>query len=134
MRKLKEIKQKCDVYIHKIAVEAAAIAGGGAIVPNPGAPFLVIPALMALETKLCVEIASEFEENINEAVAKGIAGSCGCTVIGLGLALGICGLLPGIGPLIDAGVAFGVVESFGHRVYKKYKNKYFGKFYFAHTT
>ena len=126
MKVLSEIESNCGYIIHITAAKAAATAGSAAAIPLPILPLASIPALMALEIDLTMKIAKEFGENITKAVAKGIAGSCGCTVAGLTAALGLSSTfnIPGGGIAINGGVAAAVVEAFGWLIFKHYKDKY----------
>lgn len=126
MKKLTEIESNCGYLIHITSAKAAATAGSAAIIPLPGVPLVAIPALMGLEINLTMRIAKEFGENITKAVAKGVAGSCGCTVVGVTAALGLTSVinLPGVNVAINGTIAAGVVEVFGWTVFNHYKNKY----------
>lgn len=127
MKTQAEIESSCGYQIHTTAGKAAVTAGGAAIIPLPFVPLAAIPALMILEVDLTMKIAREFGENINRAMAKGLAGSCGCTVVGLTAALGLSSMvaIPGASIVINGGVAATVVEAFGWLIFEHYKDKYF---------
>lgn len=110
-------REKCHVIIHSAAMAGAGIAA--TLAQIPGSDNL---PLVATEVTMVIALGKVFGIDLKESAAKSfIAGSLG-TLVGRGVSQFLFGWIPGLGNIIDATTAFGVIESLGWVVVDDFSN------------
>ncbi len=112
-----EQRSKCAKIIHAAAVSGAAIAGGMAQLPGMDAPVL-----MGIEITMTISLGAVFGVTIDESGAKSIVLATIGMIAGRGISQVLVGWIPGIGNLINAGTAAGVIEVLGWAVANDFTN------------
>ena len=99
-----------DALVARCAVENAAV---GAISLIPGSD---LPVMTANQAKLALDIAAAYGRGVEAARAAEIAGVIGAGLMWRSVARTLVSLVPGIGALLKAGVAFGGTMATGNAV------------------
>lgn len=99
-----------DALVARCAVENAAV---GAISLIPGSD---LPVMTASQAKLALDIAAAYGRGVEAARAAEIAGVIGAGLMWRSVARTLVSLVPGIGALLKAGVAFGGTMAIGNAV------------------
>lgn len=113
-----EEKSKCHKIIHSAAVSAAGVGAGMAQLPGADVPIIV-----GIEVTMTIALGGVFGVSLTESTAKSIVLSTAGTIAGRGISQGLIGWMPGLGNLINASTAFGVVEALGWAIANDFANK-----------
>ncbi len=112
-----EQRSKCGKIIHAASISGAAIGAGLAQLPG-----LDAPVLLAIEITMTISLGSVFGIDLSESAAKSIVlGTLG-TIAGRGISQVLVGWIPGIGNIINAGTAAGIIEVLGWAVANDFAN------------
>jgi len=112
-------KSKCHKIIHMAATSAAAVGAGMAQMPGADVPIIV-----GIEITMTISLGAIFGISLNESAAKSIVLSTAGTIAGRGISQGLVGWIPGLGNIINASTAFGVVEALGWAIANDFANKH----------
>lgn len=104
-----EQHDKCQLIIHSAAVSAGA---AGAL-PIPGSDAIPIAAI---QTAMIIGLGSVFDKRITESIAVSMAGRLMAESAGKVVAGGLIKLIPGVGSVVNASVAFTITEAMGWEV------------------
>jgi uncharacterized protein (DUF697 family) len=113
-----DTKQKAHAVIHSAAAAAAATAGAmaqGAIV---GADA---PILTGIHVGMVVSLGELLDQRIDKSTAIAFLGTAAGAGVGVAIAKGLLGLMPGIGNAANAAATAAHTEALGWLAYK-----YFG--------
>jgi len=113
-----EEKSKCHQIIHSAAVGAAGVGAGMAQMPGAD-----IPIIVGIEITMTIALGGVFGVSLTESAAKSIVLSTAGTIAGRGISQGLIGWIPGLGNVINASTAFGVVEALGWAIANDFANK-----------
>jgi len=113
----KEQKDKCSGIIHT----ASVAAGGVGITPIPCADT---PVLIGIQITMIVALAKVFDISMSTAHAKALAETQLAAQMGKLAAGQLAKLIPGIGSLINAGIASAFTETLGWGVAKQFHKEY----------
>ena len=113
-----EQKSNCNRIIHAAAVSAAAVGGGMAQLPGAD-----VPVIIGIEISMTISLGAVFGISLNESSAKSIVVATIGTIAGRGISQALVGWIPGLGNLVNAGTAFGVVEALGWAIANDFSNK-----------
>ena len=107
MKKMtQEQKEQCQVIIHS----AATAAGGVGLSPIPGSDSA---PLIAIQTTMIVALGRVFNVKIDKSYATSLAKTAIVGQIGKLVASQLLKLIPGLGSVANAGVAFSLTEVLG---------------------
>lgn len=113
-----EEKSRCHRIIHTAAVSAAGVGAGMAMMPGADVPIII-----GIEVTMTIALGGVFGVSLTESAAKSIVLSTAGTIAGRGISQGLVGWIPGLGNVINASTAFGVVEALGWAVANDFANK-----------
>jgi len=111
-------KSNCHTIIHTAATSAAAIGAGMAQMPGADVPIII-----GIEITMTISLGAIFGISLNESAAKSIVLSTAGTIAGRSISQGLVGWIPGLGNIINASTAFGVVEALGWAIANDFANK-----------
>ena len=92
-------KLECNAIIHTASISAGAIGAGLAQVP--------------IQMGMAVLLAQVFGISLNSTVAKATCASAAAATMGRTASQVLCGWIPGVGNVINAGTAATVTEAIG---------------------
>ena len=101
-----EEKSRCHRIIHTAAVSAAGVGAGMAMMPGADVPIII-----GIEVTMTIALGGVFGVSLTESAAKSIVLSTAGTIAGRGISQGLVGWIHGLGNVINASTAFGVVEA-----------------------
>ena len=113
-----EEKSRCHRIIHTAAVSAAGVGAGMAMMPGADVPIII-----GIEVTMTIALGGVFGVSLTESAAKSIVLSTAGTIAGRGISQGLVGWIPGLGNVINASTAFGVVEALGWAIANDFANK-----------
>lgn len=113
-----EEKSRCHRIIHTAAVSAAGVGAGMAMMPGADVPIII-----GIEVTMTIALGGVFGVSLTESAAKSIVLSTAGTIAGRGISQGLVGWIHGLGNVINASTAFGVVEALGWAVANDFANK-----------
>ncbi len=85
-------------------------------------PGLDAPVLMGIEITMTISLGSVFGVDLDESGAKSIVLATIGTIAGRGISQVLVGWIPGIGNIINAGTAAGIIEVMGWAVANDFAN------------
>ena len=106
----KSHKAECERIIHTAAAASAA-AGGLSPIAGPDAVLI-----MPIQVGMVIQLGRVFGVRVSKAAAKAAIYAGFGQIVGVGGATLLGGLLPGIGNMVRAGVAFSVTQGIGNIV------------------
>jgi len=107
---------RLKTIIHASATEGAAVGLATAQIP---CDRLIIGGV---QTLMIIEIAAEFGQTINKSAAQSLFYASIASVIGPEIANQLLKYIPGVGNVINAGVAFSITQTIGWAVVNYYEN------------
>ena len=114
MKKMnQEQKESCQKIIHS----AATAAGGIGLSPIPGSD---IAPLIAIQTTMIIALGRVFNVKIDKSYAASLAKTAIVGQIGKLVASQLLKLIPGLGSVANAGVAFSLTEVLGWDVAEEF--------------
>ncbi|MCA9738702.1 MAG: hypothetical protein R3E98_05040 [Gemmatimonadota bacterium] len=116
-----EQQKRCATIIHAAGTAAAGIGAGLAQVPG-GDAILIMPVQVAM----IVGLGRVFGLEVTDAAARSVVYASLGTIVGRGAAKVLLRFVPGLGNVLNAGVAFGVTETMGWSVAERMSEGRFG--------
>lgn len=116
-----EQQKRCATIIHAAGGAAGAIGAGLAQVPG-GDAILIMPVQVAM----IVGLGRVFGLEVTDAAARSVVYASLGTIVGRGAAKVLLRFVPGLGNVLNAGVAFGVTETMGWSVAERMAEGRFG--------
>ncbi len=104
----KEQRDRCHTIIHSGAAASGAIGAGLAQVPG-GDAVLIMP----IQVAMIVALGKVFGIEVPESAARSVVFASLGSILGRGAARVLLRFVPGVGNVVNAGVAFGVTETLG---------------------
>ena len=101
-------KLECNAIIHTASISAGAIGAGLAQVPGSDNTFIT-----PIQMGMAVLLAQVFGISLNSTVAKATCASTAAATMGRTASQVLCGWIPGVGNVINAGTAATVTEAIG---------------------
>ncbi|MEZ4417547.1 MAG: hypothetical protein R3E10_17465 [Gemmatimonadota bacterium] len=116
-----EQRGRCATIIHGAGTASAAVGAGLAQVPG-GDAILIMPVQVAM----IVGLGRVFGIEVSEAAARSVVYASLGTILGRGAAKVLFRFVPGLGNLLNAGVAFSVTETMGWAIAERMADGRFG--------
>ena len=116
-----EQRDRCRTIIHAGGAASAAVGGGLAQVPG-GDSVLIMPVQVAM----IIALGKVFGIEVTESAARSVIFASLGTIVGRGAARVLVRFVPGVGNIMNAGVAFGVTETMGWAVAERMAAGRFG--------
>lgn len=114
-------KFKCAAIIHGASASAGAIGAGLAQVP--GADAAVI---MPLQVAMVAALGHVFDLEVTETASRSVVYATLGSMLGRGAVKVLPRLIPGVGNVVCASVAFGITETIGWSVARQMEAGTFG--------
>lgn len=103
-------RAELERIIHGAAATAAAV-GGFSVLPGTDAVFI-----MPVQVTMVVALARAFDVRISKTLARSVIYASFGQILGRASSRILVGLVPGVGNVVRAGVAFGVTQAIGWSV------------------
>lgn len=114
-------RMKCATIIHGASAAAGAIGAGLAQIPGGDAAVI-----MPLQVAMVAALGRVFDLEITETASRSVVYATLGSMLGRGAAKVLPRLIPGIGNLVCASVAFGITETLGWSVARQMEAGTFG--------
>jgi uncharacterized protein (DUF697 family) len=107
----REERRECELIIHGASLAAGAVGGG--LAQLPGADAVII---MPIQVGMIVALGRVFGIKVSQSAARSAAYATLGTIVGRGASTILARRIPGIGNLVNAGIAGGVTQLLGRTV------------------
>ncbi|MGI9626124.1 MAG: hypothetical protein ACR2QM_04755 [Longimicrobiales bacterium] len=104
-------KRECELIIHGAAVAAGAVGAGAAQLPGADAVLI-----MPIQVAMIIALGKKLGIKVSQSAARSAAYATLGTIVGKGASALLVRRIPGLGNVVNAGIAGGVTEVLGRTV------------------